>query len=250
MTAERPELLSVTRLAEKMGLEATDLRAALQSAGWLAKAESGWTLTPAGEAAGGQYVESKRFGRYIGWPPALAGDPRIGGGEAPAAEVGNNTLTPTKLGEEIGLSATRVNLLLSELGWIEKGLKGWKLTKQGAKIGGVQREHHRSGIPFVVWSTNLLENKSFKDSASQVLGGDSAPPATDGPSPSNSGSGFREKFEAKHRATDGHFVRSKAEMLIDNWLYMAEIVHAYERKLPVEEKVYCDFYIPTGKVYT
>ena len=26
-------------------------------------------------------------------------------------------------------------------------------------------------------------------------------------------------------------------------------MHAYERKLPVEEDVYCDFYIPTGKVY-
>jgi len=38
-------------------------------------------------------------------------------------------------------------------------------------------------------------------------------------------------------------------MLIDNWLYMAEIVHAYERKLPVEEDVYCDFYLPAGKVY-
>ena len=61
--------------------------------------------------------------------------------------------------------------------------------------------------------------------------------------------GFREKFEAKLRTTDGHFVRSKAEMLIDNWLYMAEIVHAYERKLPIEEDIYCDFYIPTGKVY-
>ncbi|WP_226814421.1 hypothetical protein [Aliarcobacter butzleri] len=60
---------------------------------------------------------------------------------------------------------------------------------------------------------------------------------------------FREKFEAKYRATDGHYTRSKAEMLIDNWLYMFEIVHAYERKLPVEEDVYCDFYIPTGKVY-
>ncbi|MBL4760369.1 MAG: hypothetical protein JKY80_05905 [Mariprofundaceae bacterium] len=30
---------------------------------------------------------------------------------------------------------------------------------------------------------------------------------------------------------------------------MAEIIHAYERKLPIEEDVYCDFYIPTGKVY-
>jgi len=26
-------------------------------------------------------------------------------------------------------------------------------------------------------------------------------------------------------------------------------VHAYERKLPVEEEVYSDFYIPAGKLY-
>ena len=38
-------------------------------------------------------------------------------------------------------------------------------------------------------------------------------------------------------------------MLVDNWLYMAELVHAYERKLPVEEDAYCDFYLPEGKVY-
>ncbi|WP_069472452.1 hypothetical protein [Candidatus Marithrix sp. Canyon 246] len=38
-------------------------------------------------------------------------------------------------------------------------------------------------------------------------------------------------------------------MLIDNWLYMFEVVHAYERKLPIEEDVYSDFYLPTGKVY-
>ena len=61
--------------------------------------------------------------------------------------------------------------------------------------------------------------------------------------------GFREKYVAKLRSADGHYVRSKAEMLIDNWLYMAEIVHAYERKLPIEEDVYSDFYLPTGKVY-
>ena len=60
---------------------------------------------------------------------------------------------------------------------------------------------------------------------------------------------FREKFKANHRAVDGHMVRSKAEMLIDNWLYAAEIVHAYERKLPIKEEVYCDFYIPTKKIY-
>ncbi|MBK8822152.1 MAG: hypothetical protein IPN58_05960 [Anaerolineales bacterium] len=63
------------------------------------------------------------------------------------------------------------------------------------------------------------------------------------------GSHFREKFTPTHRATDGHWVRSKAEMLIDNWLYMSGVVHGYERQLPVEEELYCDFYIPEGKVY-
>ena len=38
-------------------------------------------------------------------------------------------------------------------------------------------------------------------------------------------------------------------MLIDNWLYMAGVAHAYERKLPIDEDLYCDFYIPSGKVY-
>jgi hypothetical protein len=41
-------------------------------------------------------------------------------------------------------------------------------------------------------------------------------------------------------------VRSRAEVLIDNWLYMQGIVHAYERRLPIEEECYCDFYLPKG----
>lgn len=61
--------------------------------------------------------------------------------------------------------------------------------------------------------------------------------------------GFRDKFPAKYRTTDGHWVRSKSEVLIDNWLYMAGVVHAYERQVPIEEDLYCDFYLPEGKVY-
>lgn len=44
-------------------------------------------------------------------------------------------------------------------------------------------------------------------------------------------------------------VRSKSELLIDNWLYMQKLVHAYERKLPIEEELYCDFYLPSHLVY-
>lgn len=58
---------------------------------------------------------------------------------------------------------------------------------------------------------------------------------------------FRDKFPAKIITEDGHRVRSRAEQLIDNWLYHKGIVHAYERRVPIEEEVYCDFFIPLGQ---
>jgi hypothetical protein len=58
---------------------------------------------------------------------------------------------------------------------------------------------------------------------------------------------FRSKFKATIRAEDGHMVRSRAEKMIDDWLYHKGIVHAYERRVPIEEEVYCDFFIPIGQ---
>jgi hypothetical protein len=62
---------------------------------------------------------------------------------------------------------------------------------------------------------------------------------------------FRKKFPANFLCSDGHWVRSKAELLIDNWLYTRQppIAHAYERRLPVPEEAYADFYIPLGDCY-
>ncbi|HEX8746140.1 MAG TPA: HEAT repeat domain-containing protein [Pyrinomonadaceae bacterium] len=60
---------------------------------------------------------------------------------------------------------------------------------------------------------------------------------------------FRARFPAVHRTIDGHLVRSRAEIIIDNWLYAAGVVHAYERMVPVKENLYCDFYVPAGDVY-
>ena len=44
-------------------------------------------------------------------------------------------------------------------------------------------------------------------------------------------------------------VRSRAEIIIDNWLYTAGVVHAYERMVPIKENLYCDFFVPAGDVY-
>lgn len=164
-----------------------------------------------------------------------------------------NFLTATQLGERLEISSTKLNKVFAELGWIEAARKGWIPTVQGKKLHAEQREHHQSGRPFVLWPESILTSRVLINSISE-LAGKTMDPAVNVKSTAQpeSPSSLREKldkFKPTHRAMDGHWVRSKAEGLIDNWLYMSGIAHAYERLLPVEEELYCDFYIPSGKVY-
>ncbi|TKB25170.1 glycerol kinase [Desulfopila sp. IMCC35006] len=210
----------------------------LVNLGLIEKKGEVWSLTNEGVSKGGKFIDSKQYGKYITWPD----DIKIN------VTLNEKLITSTIIGKQYGLSANKINFLLSEIGWVYKGLKGWLTTPQGVRQGAIQDEDKKSGIPYVRWPELILENKILQNSVEQIRGTKNS----EEPKPEETTleeKGFREKFEAKHRATDGHFVRSKAEMLIDNWLYMAEIVHAYERKLPIEEDAYCDFYIPTGKVY-
>lgn len=161
-------------------------------------------------------------------------------------------LTSTSLGEKLGLSGTKVNQVLAELGWIQKNGKGWSPTEQGFKLKAEAKEHYQTKVPFVLWPEAILASRILQNTANELLGEKSSMPdeAVDHSlSSSQATTGFREKFPPTHRTTDGHWVRSKAETLIDNWLYMSGLVHAYERQVPVEEDLYCDFYIPSGKVY-
>lgn len=230
--------ISTTALSKKYDITSKEMFLHLTQLGLIEKKGDVWSLTNEGISKGGKFVESKRYGKYITWPENIALN----------LTPNQSLVTSTAIGKRYNLSANKVNFLLSEIGWVYKGLKGWLTTPQGIQQGAVQDEDKKSGVPYVRWPESILENKILQNSAEQMSGVKNS----NEPKNNNKSSeevGFREKFKAKHRSTDGHFVRSKAEMLIDNWLYMAEIVHAYERKLPVEEDVYCDFYIPTGKVY-
>ena len=240
--------ISTTALSKKRNISAKELFAALMELGLIEKDGAAWILTKNGEKRGGAFKESPQYGKYIVWPEDLSLQPP----NTPANKPAKNLLTATSVGKAFELSANKINFILSELGWVNKGLKGWLVTAQGKKQGGIQAEDRKSGIPYVRWPDSIIESKSLIETIGQVKGTGDTQALQTPDSGANSGSekvGFRDKFEAKHRSADGHFVRSKAEMLIDNWLYVAEIVHAYERKLPVEEDVYSDFYIPTGKVY-
>ncbi|MCK4842243.1 MAG: glycerol kinase [Methylococcales bacterium] len=231
--------LSTTQLAKTRSLSQTQLFSDLSNKGLIKKENDKWILTEAGEQLGGVHLTGK-YGQYVAWPEDVVFDKSADKTPEPKKVT---LITATAIGKHFDLSSKKMNYILSELGWIKRGIKGWLTTEQGEKLGAIQGEDSRSGVPYARWPESILNVKALKDSIDNLKGVEK--PKTD----SDKADSFRHKFEAKHRSTDGHFVRSKAEMLIDNWLYMAEIVHAYERKLPIEEDVYCDFYIPTGKVY-
>ncbi len=49
------------------------------------------------------------------------------------------------------------------------------------------------------------------------------------------------------RTKDGHRVKSQGELVIDDILYEAKIVHCYEKKVPIdmdEQAIVCDWFIP------
>lgn len=229
------EKVSTSALAKMRNIEAKQLFADLKRAGYITRKDDKWILTEEGAKFGGEYVDHAKFGQFIVWPLSL---------HVELASASGKTLAATQLGEKLKLNPKRINQLLSELGWISKLEDGWSVTESGIRAGGQQRTDKESQHSFVVWHQVVLRNKRLNQSVVEFLGLDAESHSTD-----RSYSSFRQKFEAKYRTLDGHYVRSKGELLIDNWLYLAGVVHAYERQLPIEQEVTSDFYLPAGKVY-
>jgi hypothetical protein len=242
------EYISTSALSTKLEIKSSDLFDNLKSLGWIDRENDKWVLTEIGKQRGGQTRNNPKFGEYIVWPENIS---------VKTAQSKENTkfLNATAIGKQFNISSQRLNLILSEFGWMEKDLAGWKITKLGKTVGGRQFEHETSGSSYVLWPENILQNKSLLgvfsiDSLEIELPIPSAAnlhhPA---PTTSTTSNNFREKFEAKLRTKDGHFVRSRAEVIIDDTLYDYGLVHAYEKKVPIEEELYTDFYLPKEKVY-
>lgn len=264
--------ISTSALSRMHGVSKKELDEILLSAGYTKKIGGDIFLTDIGSKNGGVIKSHAKYGEYIAWPenmplpskkesPGLLG--RIFGSRkaeeththkepARSAKSGEPAPVPTtpllnatKLAEKHNISSRKVNWALSEAGFIERDGKGWAVTALGKEQGGTQKVNTQNNVPFVVWPDTILENKLYLS----IIDNNYNNTAVSTKSTTEGEPGFREKFPATHRTADGHMVRSKAEMLIDNWFYMENIAHAYEKKLPIEEDVYCDFYIPAGKIY-
>ena len=237
------EYLSTTSIANEDDIKPADLFEKLKLLGWIERKNDKWALTALGRQKGGQTRQLTSGGEYIVWPENIIID-----NEKPYLP---KLLNATTIGNHYNVSSQRLNLILSELGWIEKDIAGWQVTKLGKTVGGKQFEDSTSGKTYVKWANSILQNKNLKDVFSdnipekEIAKTASPSPQTTIPTTDN----FRDNWPANFRTQDGHRVRSKAEMIIDNLLYQYGIVHAYERQLPIDENVLSDFYLPAGKVY-
>ncbi len=228
--ASKPEKLSTSALARQLELPLQSLFSCLLENGWIKKLEDGWALTAKGEFEGGEYRHSKRFGRYIVWPPAIAEHAIL------KAMDDTRMLSAAELAAPWQLSPATMHRALAELGWLKRSFHGWELTALGQQQGGVQLESKQSGMLYVRWPESVNESVPLQRLLQTCR--DISQPAADDLFSKSSG-----------RSLDGHQFESQGCLQICHWLYLAGVLHACQRALPVKQSLYADFYLPRQGVY-
>lgn len=225
--------LSTSALAKQLDIPLQQLFVTLRDYGWIRKLEDGWALTPKGEFEGGEYVHSKRYGRYIVWPETLPEHPLL------RAMEHNRLLNAAQIGRKYGLHAREVRRLFGEIGLLQRGANGWELSVHGEQVGGLLLDNELSeGEPS--WPEGVLEQPLV---ATQLEYGQSQYRATD-----DDENDLLANVN-EYIALDGHHYQRRGEWQICNWLYLAGIVHACQRKLPGSEALCADFWLPEAGLY-
>ncbi|MBT4518929.1 MAG: hypothetical protein HOC23_02895 [Halieaceae bacterium] len=240
--APQDNKLSTTALAKKLDIPVQQLFATLKDYGWIARENGGWTLTPKGEFEGGSFQNSNRFGRYIVWPESLQGHQLLS-----AIELKKRITAAAMQRYYPRLHARQINRALGELGLQQHSILGWELTAFGRTLGGQQEESESSGAFYVTWPHEIVDHP--------VVHRELAKQSDQIQAQSLPGTGEPDLFDAQEGATvtcngiDGHILQSALELRVCDWLYLAQLTHAYRRALPTEELLLADFYLPVGSVY-
>ena len=120
--------ISTTALSKTQGMPTKDMFSRLLMAGYIVRQGDSWSLTESGKQHGG-VLQSSKHGQYIIWPENMdVPTPLNGASDAVNHDATEKLITATSIGKVFSLSATRVNFILSEIGWVNKHMKGWVLT--------------------------------------------------------------------------------------------------------------------------
>ena len=235
--------LSTSALARKLNLPVQQLFATLKDYGWFQRSGDAWVLTPKGEFEGGGYQNSRRYGRYIVWPETLDHHPLL------AAIESNQRIDAASMCRYYPLlHARQINRALAEIGLQHHSILGWELTPLGKSLGGQQEESENSGAFYVTWPHEVIDNPVVHRELTRQS--DQIQPAADAEELEQDlfAAASGEEAASCH-GIDGHQLGTLLETRVCNWLYLAQLAHAYRRALPVEEPLYADFYLPEGNVY-
>ena len=254
--ARTPEPLSTSALAKRLKLPIQQLFATLRDYAWIERRGNGWVLTAKGELHGGSYRDSPRFGRYIVWPDSLVEHPLI------AAIESNQRITPAGLCRYYPhLSARQINRTLAELGLQRRSCSGLQLTALGASFGGRRELHDEYALSVITWPHELVDDPVLHRELNRLAGEDLAAPEARQSAPAARSQAMPDLFapagetaargagSAPRQALDGHAVDSLLQRRVCDWLYEAQLAHARDRRLPVDENVSADFYVPAAGLY-
>jgi len=235
-------LVSTSALAKKLELPAKRVFELLVDKGWIERVNNHWKLTGKGQFEGGDYVNSKKYGEYIGWPESVLEHSIF-------AELFNRPLRSRVLGGELDISPHRFNALLAELGWQRKHHRGWVLTELGHSLGGKEDDDVESGVPFTLWPRSILDNHQL-ESVLQRIKPDivNTLPVSEQIKADQQSLDF-DASNISDSALDGHVLDHAEDKILCNWLYLMNVTHAYRRELPDEELGCCDFYLPTAQLH-
>jgi len=182
---------------------------------------------------------------------------------------GGERLSATKLAEHFSstrnkVSAQKMNKIIEEIGWSRSfSGGGYEPTKQGLRKD-VLRLESQKGTPYCSYPPGIIHDialiSRFADiSPASARFSNGSPVQTQ-----NSQGGSEDCVchcgkcsllgkSQKYKTRDGHFVRSRGEVMIDNYLYTSRVAHAYELDLILtdSERMSPDFTVltPNGNVY-
>ena len=278
-------LISTSALAKQLELPAKRVFELLLEKNWIERVNDTWRLTGKGQFEGGDYVVSKKYGEFIGWPENVLEHSIF-------AELFNRPLRTRIIGQELGIAAHRFNALLAELGWQKSYHRGWKLTAKGQQLSGEEQDDEETGVPYTLWPRTILDDDELKKSiininlASSDSDGantdianskDNSSSTSEASAPDETANQQQLDFSSAHpnatepqaladtnidnsankKATyislDGHCVNYREDLALDNWLYLLGVNHAYQRALPNaadQPELGCaDFYLPAAHLY-
>lgn len=229
---------TATQLADILGgIKASEINEALISLGLIKKVDSGYeTLSKLGIQK--EFQEKK----YVIWEDNIV-EVLEAHFKKPSVEVAE-TMTATQIGVEVGLSAKEVNQLLVEINFLNRGKKGF--FSQNALA---EQCLTKDGVSYVKWQRAILENPVFKREIENSQENKEEFKKEVASKEADAFKFDRKTFDAKFRTQSGHFVRSRAEVIVADWLYNNDIMFAYEKRLPIIEEVYSDFFIKEKKIY-